>query len=140
MKKVDVNLVNSLCQAFEYKKHGVDCVLMRETYLRSYPDTCPPEKKQKKGRKKKKRRGNPPGTTCIPFGTIDCMQFTDTDVGADTKADVTTTTSVTPKVNVETDVTKVIVEVVVENPQESISKYPEVGSGLGRSGKSTKRT
>lgn len=58
MKKLDQDLIKELCNRFATKNQNVDCVEMRRSYMRYYPDTVlPPPPPKKKGKKGKKGKG-----------------------------------------------------------------------------------
>ncbi|XP_063919056.1 uncharacterized protein LOC135134339 isoform X2 [Zophobas morio] len=53
IKKIDKDLLKELMARFPHKKK-IDCVAMKEAYMKLYPDTVLPEEKKKKGKKGKK--------------------------------------------------------------------------------------
>lgn len=60
LKKLDKDLVEAVVKAFPAAGGRVNCLEMRNSYLKYYPETARPEKKakkKKKGKKKKKDKG-----------------------------------------------------------------------------------
>lgn len=58
LKLLDSDLIDGICDMFKSKSNKLNAPLLKETYIKMYPDTPPPPpKKAKKKRRKGKRKG-----------------------------------------------------------------------------------